>query len=85
MLKNLLSGGLFKDLGNILQVFKDNKGRFSSKRTVAGAIIAIAASDFAAKGELSWMQIILAGIGAAIVIFAPMLEKDVHDEYPDKK
>lgn len=82
MLKKLLTGGLFKDLGNVLQVFKDNKGRFSSKRTVAGAIIAIAASDFAARGELTWMQIVMAAIGAAIVILSPALEKDVKDEYP---
>lgn len=82
MLKKLLSGNFIKDLGNLLQVFKDNKGRFSSKRTVAGAIIAIAASDFATRQELTWLQIVMAGIGAAIVIFAPMLEKDVKDEYP---
>lgn len=85
MIGKLLSKGLLKDVGNVLQVLKDNKGRFSSKRTVAGAIIGIAASDFGIRGELHWMQLVLCGIAAIIVVLAPKLEKEVKDEYPESK
>lgn len=84
MLKKLLDKGLLKDAGNILQIFKDNKGRFSSKRTIAGAIVALAAADIANTGKLDWIHVILCAVAASIVLFAPALESKTTDQYPEK-
>ena len=69
-------------MGNILQIFKDNKGRFSSKRTVAGAIVAIATTDAVNRGEIMVLHVIMCAIAGAIVLFAPALDAKSKDEYP---
>lgn len=84
LLNNILGGSLIKDLGNVLQIFKDNKGRFSSKRTVAGVIVAMAATDASNKGQLEWMHLAMCGVAAAIIILAPVVEKHTKDEYKEK-
>lgn len=83
MLKNLFKKGTLKDVGNILQIFKDNKGRFSSKRTVAGAIVAIAAADASASGSLSWLHLAMCAVAGAILILSPVVEQYTKDEYPE--
>jgi len=85
MLKNIFSKGALKDVGNILQVLKDNKGRFSSKRTVAGVIVAIAATDVANGGELGWVHAAFCAIAAVIVVLAPVTEASNSDEYSEEK
>lgn len=83
MLKDLFKKGAIKDVGNILQIFKDNKGRFSSKRTVAGAIVAIAAADASAQGTLTWLHVAMCAVAGAILIMAPVVEQFTQDEYPE--
>lgn len=89
MLKKLLSGAVLKDVGNILQVLKDNKGRFSSKRTVAGALV-VAGMTFIKKldpASITVVQIALPAVcfivAGAIVLFAPAMESKSEDKYPD--
>ena len=82
MLKGLLKKGLLKDAGNILQIFKDNKGRFSSKRTVAGAIAGIAVASFSSSGTITWQEIILCALAAVIVVLSPVVDAKSKDEYP---
>lgn len=83
MLKKLFQKGALKDLGNVLQIFKDNKGRFSSKRTVAGAIVAMAAADATAIGSLSWIHLAMCAVAAAILVLSPIVEKQTDDQYPE--
>ncbi|WP_421977832.1 hypothetical protein [Roseivirga seohaensis] len=85
MLKGLFQKGALKDLGNVLQIFKDNKGRFSSKRTVAGAIVAIAAADATAIGQLNWLHLAMCAVAGAILILAPVVEQYTDDQYPEEK
>jgi hypothetical protein len=88
MLKGLLQKGLLKDAGNILQILKDNKGRFSSKRTVAGVIATTGAAVVSSlnielvtvpQAALALGCFLIAG---SILIFAPIVEKQAKDEYP---
>lgn len=88
MIKNLFKKGILKDAGNILQTLKDNKGRFSSKRTVAGVIAGTGAAvvtglDVATitVGQ-SLLVIGSFAIAGAILVFAPVVEKHTKDEYP---
>ena len=90
ILGTILNGSLIKDLGNITQIFKDNKGRFSSKRTVAGALVA-AGIAFASELDpinITLLQVVLPSVcfitAGAIVLFAPTVEKFTKDEYPEK-
>lgn len=83
MLKDLFKRGAIKDIGNILQIFKDNKGRFSSKRTVAGAIVAIAAADASALGELNWLHLAMCAVAGAILVLSPVVEAHTKDDYPE--
>ena len=85
MLKNIFSKGALKDVGNIFQVLKDNKGRFSSKRTVAGVIVAIAAADVTNGAEAGWVHVAFCAIAAAIVVLAPVTEAVNSDEYSEEK
>lgn len=88
MLKKLLDKGLLKDAGNILQILKDNKGRFSSKRTVAGVIAGTGAAVVAgldiATITVGQSLLVLGcfAIAGAILVFAPVVEKHTKDEYP---
>lgn len=84
MFKNLFKGRLLKDVGNILQIFKDNKGRFSSKRTVAGVIVGIAATDATNIGELKLIHLGMCAVAAAILILSPVVEKHTEDNYPEE-
>jgi hypothetical protein len=92
MLKKLfLDKGILKDAGNILQILKDNKGRFSSKRTVAG-VIATTGAAIAAGLDMSTLTVGQAllvlgcfAVAGAILIFAPVVEKHTKDEYPQNE
>lgn len=88
MLKGLLKKGLLKDAGNILQILKDNKGRFSSKRTVAG-VIATTGAAIAGSLDIEIVTVPQAAlilgcfvVAGAILVFAPVVEKHTSDQYP---
>lgn len=86
MLKKLFEKGLTKDVGNILEIFKDNKGRFSAKRTVAGVIATagvtvLTTSESLGSGEVA-LVITCFVISGLIVVFAPVTEAKTKDEYP---
>lgn len=83
MLKNLFKKGAIKDVGNLLQIFKDNKGRFSSKRTVSGAIVAIAATDASTQGKLTWLHLGMCAVAGAILVLSPVVEQFTEDQYPE--
>ena len=46
----------------VLELFKDNKGKYSSKRTVAGVIVLAASADMQLNG-LTYMNLALCFIG----------------------
>lgn len=86
--KFLLDKGILKDAGNILQILKDNKGRFSSKRTVAGVIAGTGAAIVAGLNveTITTAQALLVigcfAVAGAILVFAPVVEKHTTDQYP---
>lgn len=84
MFKGLFKTGFLKDLTKVLEIFKDNKGRFSSKRTVAGVIVTIIATDATNLGEIKWIHVVMATIAASILILSPIVEKYNKDEYPEE-
>tara|TARA_R100000995_G_C3470510_1_gene118091 strand:- start:1097 stop:1390 length:294 start_codon:yes stop_codon:yes gene_type:complete len=53
----------------VLELFKDNKGKWSSKRTVSGVIVLAASADITANG-ITTENLILAGIGVLPLIFS---------------
>ena len=53
----------------VLELFKDNKGKWSSKRTVSGVIVLAASADITAHG-ITTNNLILAGIGVLPLIFS---------------
>jgi phage shock protein PspC (stress-responsive transcriptional regulator) len=88
MLKKLFTKGVLKDAGNILQALKDNKGRFSSKRTVAGVIAGTGAAVVTGLdiSTITVAQALLVlgsfAIAGLILILSPVVEKQTQDEYP---
>ena len=53
----------------VLELFKDNKGKWSSKRTVSGVIVLAASADITANG-ITTENLILSGIGVLPLIFS---------------
>tara|TARA_R110000803_G_scaffold19958_3_gene51671 strand:- start:1809 stop:2078 length:270 start_codon:yes stop_codon:yes gene_type:complete len=68
----LLKGGI-KPITELLkaftELFKDSKGKFSSKRTVSGVIVIAAAADITTNG-VNLNNLILTGIGVLPIIFS---------------
>ena len=66
MFKKFLLGQAVKPITElvkaVLELFKDNKGKFSSKRTVAGVIVLAASADMQLNG-ITYMNLILCFIG----------------------
>jgi hypothetical protein len=64
----------------VLELFKDNKGKWSSKRTVSGVIVLAASADITAHG-ITTNNLILTAIGVLPLVFSsfeknPVCEKD---------
>jgi hypothetical protein len=55
-------------------MFKDNKGKWSSKRTVSGALVLAAVSQIDATG-ITWQTLVLAAIGVIPLCFSVFEKK----------
>ena len=53
----------------VLELFKDNKGKWSSKRTVSGVVVLAASADITANG-ITTNNLILTFIGLLPLIFS---------------
>jgi hypothetical protein len=53
----------------VLELFKDNKGKWSSKRTVSGVIVLAASADITANG-ITTNNLVLAFIGVLPLLFS---------------
>ena len=68
----------------VLELFKDNKGKWSSKRTVSGVIVLAASADITAHG-ITTNNLILTGIGVLPLIFSAFEKNPVCDKDCCKK
>jgi len=64
-----------KVLNTTLGLFKDTKGKLSSKRTISGIVVMTASADMAIHG-ITTNNLILTALGIVPVIFA-LFEKNV--------
>ena len=68
----------------VLDLFKDNKGKWSSKRTVSGVIVLAAAADITTYG-ITTNNLILTGIGVLPLVFSAFEKNPVCDKDCCKK
>tara|TARA_R110000744_G_C18925923_1_gene512503 strand:- start:103 stop:381 length:279 start_codon:yes stop_codon:yes gene_type:complete len=71
-------------LKSVLELFKDNKGKWSSKRTVSGVIVLAAAADITTYG-ITTNNLILTGIGVLPLVFSAFEKNPVCDKDCCKK
>jgi len=64
-----------KVLNTTLGLFKDTKGKLSSKRTISGIVVMTASADMAIHG-ITTNNLILTALGIVPVIFA-LFEKNI--------
>jgi len=69
---------------SVLELFKDNKGKWSSKRTVSGVIVLAAAADITTYG-ITTNNLILTGIGVLPLVFSAFEKNPVCDKDCCKK
>jgi cytochrome P450 len=69
---------------SVLELFKDNKGKWSSKRTVSGVIVLAAAADITTHG-ITTNNLILTGIGVLPLVFSAFEKNPVCDKDCCKK
>ena len=62
----------------VLELFKDNKGKWSSKRTVSGVIVLAASADITAHG-ITTNNLILSFIGVLPLLFSVFEKNPVCD------
>lgn len=65
---------LLESAGRIGELFKDTKGKYSSKRTVSGVLVTIVANDALTNG-ITWQNLLLAFI-AVLPIMMSVFESD---------
>lgn len=78
---DILTGGFAKQaikpitelLKSVLELFKDNKGKYSSKRTISGVIVIAASTDMSLNG-ITYMNLALSLIGV-LPILVSVFEK----------
>lgn len=88
MLKKFLLGQAVKPITElvkaVLELFKDNKGKYSSKRTVSGVLVLAASADISING-ITYMNLALAGIGVIPLLFSVFEKKSCkHKEKSNK-
>jgi|TARA_R110000744_G_scaffold276386_1_gene389088 hypothetical protein len=72
---NMLKGGLVKQtikpvselLNSVLELFKDTKGKYSSKRTISGVLVLAASADISLNG------ITTMNLGLSLLAILPLL------------
>ena len=69
---------------SVLELFKDNKGKWSSKRTVSGVIVLAAAADITAH-VITTNNLILTVIGVLPLVFSAFEKNPVCDKDCCKK
>ena len=82
MLKKFLFGQTLKPITElvkaVLELFKDNKGKWSSKRTVSGVLVLAASADMGLNG-ITYMNLGLSFIGVLPLLFSAF-EKNPNKE-----
>lgn len=82
MFKKLLFGQAVKPITElvkaVLELFKDNKGKWSSKRTVSGVLVLAASADIGLNG-ITYMNLGLSFIGVLPLLFSAF-EKNPNKE-----
>jgi len=82
MLKKFLFGQAVKPITElvkaVLELFKDNKGKWSSKRTVSGVLVLAASADMGLNG-ITYMNLGLSLIGVLPLLFS-VFEKNPNKE-----
>mgnify|MGYP003148594820 FL=1 len=82
MLKKFLFGQTLKPITElvkaVLELFKDNKGKWSSKRTVSGVLVLAASADIGLNG-ITYMNLGLSLIGVLPLLFS-VFEKNPNKE-----
>ena len=69
---------------SVLELFKDNKGKWSSKRTVSGVVVLAAAADITNFG-ITTNNLILTFIGVLPLVFSAFEKNPVCDKDCCKK
>lgn len=87
MIKKFLVGQAVKPITElvkaVLELFKDNKGKWSSKRTVSGVLVIAASADMQLSG-INYMNLLLSFIGVLPLLFSVFEKPNICNDKCDE-